>query len=73
VPLIAGPDIERLVLSYPDYVDLPENPDVNYLLVPKRDAIREEMARIFGEEELVGWYLGTDAEGPPSDPAAAGP
>ncbi len=73
VPLIAGPDIERLVLSYPDYVDLPENPSVNYLLVPKRDAIREEMARIFGEEELVGWYLGTDAESPPSDPAAAGP
>ena len=67
VPLISGPDIERLVLSYPEYVDLPENPNVNYLLVPKRDAIRDEMARLFGEDELVGWYLATDAEGPTSE------
>jgi anionic cell wall polymer biosynthesis LytR-Cps2A-Psr (LCP) family protein len=66
VPLISGPDIERLVLSYPEFVDLPENPTVNYLLVPKRDAIRDEMARLFGEDELVGWYLATDAEGPTS-------
>lgn len=73
VPLITGPDIERLVLAYPDFVDLPENPDVNYLLVPKRDAIREEMARIFGADELVGWYLATDQAGPGSDPAAARP
>ena len=64
VPVISGPDIERVVLSWPEYVDLPEDPDANYLLVPKRDAIREEMSRLFGEDELVGWYLTTEAEGP---------
>ena len=73
VPLITGPDIERLVLSYPEYVDLPVNPDVNYLLVPKRDAIREEMAGLLGEDELVGWYLASEADGPGSDPAATRP
>ena len=73
VPLISGPDIERLVLSYPDYVDLPTNPDVNYLLIPKRDAIRDEMERQFGEDELVGWYLATEADGPTSDAEAGDP
>jgi LCP family protein required for cell wall assembly len=73
VPLITGPDIDRLVLSYPEFVDLPDNPDVNYLLVPKRDAIRAEMARILGEDELVGWYLATEADGPGSEPAASRP
>jgi LCP family protein required for cell wall assembly len=57
LPLIAGPDIERVVLGYPEYVELPTDPEVNYLLVPRRDAIREEMARMFGEDELMGWYL----------------
>ena len=52
LPLITGPDIDRVVLGYPEFVDLPANPDVNYLLLPKRDAIREEMARIFGADEL---------------------
>jgi anionic cell wall polymer biosynthesis LytR-Cps2A-Psr (LCP) family protein len=70
LPLIAGPSIERVVLGYPDFVDLPLQPDVNYLLVPKREAIRDEMARIFGEGELTGWYLTTDEEGPGGDPAA---
>jgi LCP family protein required for cell wall assembly len=70
LPLIAGPDIERVVLSYPEFVDLPVDPEVNYLLIPKRDAIREEMARLFGLEELQGWYLGSTAPGPSSDPAA---
>lgn len=70
VPLITGPDIDRLVLSYPEYVDLPQNPDVNYLLVPRRDAIRDEMAGILGEDELVGWYLASEAEGPEGEPAA---
>jgi LCP family protein required for cell wall assembly len=70
LPLIAGPDIERVVLGYPEFVDLPVDPDVNYLLIPKRDAIRDEMARIFGLEELEGWYLGSTAPGPTSDPAA---
>jgi LCP family protein required for cell wall assembly len=71
LPLIAGPDIERVVLGVPDYVDLPTNPQVNYLLVPRRDAIREEMARLFGEDELTGWYLATDAASPSEDEAGA--
>lgn len=68
LPLIAGPDIERVVLGYPDYVDLPVEPDVNYLLIPKRDVIRAEMERLLGTDALEGWYLGTDG-GPPA-PAA---
>jgi LCP family protein required for cell wall assembly len=68
LPLIAGPDIERVVLGYPQFVDLPVNPQQNYLLVPKRDAIREEMARLFGR--LEGWYLGSTAPTPSDDPAA---
>jgi len=70
LPLIAGPDIERIVLGYPEFVDLPTEPLVNYLLIPKRDAIREEMARLFGLEELQGWYLGSTAPGPTGNPAA---
>ena len=48
------------MLGYPEFVDLPLEPEVNYLLIPKRDAIREEMARLFGLDELQGWYLGSD-------------
>jgi LCP family protein required for cell wall assembly len=70
LPLIAGPDIERVVLGYPEFVELPLEPDVNYLLIPKRDAIRDEMARLFGLEALVGWYLGSMEPGPSSDAAA---
>ena len=70
LPLIAGPDIERVVLGYPEFVDLPVEPEVNYLLIPKREAIREEMARLFGLDELQGWYLGSTAPGPTGDPAA---
>ncbi len=70
LPLITGPDIERVVLGYPEFVDLPLEPEVNYLLIPKRDAIREEMARLFGLETLVGWYLGSTSPGPTGDPAA---
>ena len=70
LPLIAGPDIERVVLGYPEYVDLPVDPETNYLLIPKRDAIRDEMARLFGLENLVGWYLASTAPGPSGDPAA---
>jgi hypothetical protein len=47
------------------------DPEANYLLVPKRDAIREEMARLFGLEELQGWYLGSTEPGPTGDPAAS--
>ena len=64
LPLITGPDIDRLVLGYPDFVDLPVDPDTNYLLLPKRDAIRDEMARIFAPDELRGWYLGSTATTP---------
>ncbi len=64
LPIIAAPDIERVVLGYPEYVELPAEPDLNYLLVPKRDAIRKEMARIFGENELTGWYLGGTGSSP---------
>lgn len=71
LPLIAGPDIERIVLGYPDFVDLPTQPDVNYLLLPKRDAIRTEMARTFGAEALSGWYLGTRDAGPADDESSA--
>jgi polyisoprenyl-teichoic acid--peptidoglycan teichoic acid transferase len=72
LPLVAGENIERIVLGYPDYVDLPVEPDVNYLLIPKRDAIREEMARIFGEDELTGWYLATEDAVPADADSAAG-
>jgi LCP family protein required for cell wall assembly len=64
VPLITGPDIERLVLSYPEFVDLPTEPEVNYLLIPRRDAIRDRMADLFGADDLRGWYLGGTGERP---------
>jgi LCP family protein required for cell wall assembly len=65
LPLITGPDIDRVVLSWPDFVDLPVDPLVNYLLIPRRDDVRAEMERLFGSE-LDGWYLGTTADGPPA-------
>jgi LCP family protein required for cell wall assembly len=66
-PLIASGDIHRVVLGWPEYVDLPVDPENYYLLIPERDAVRAEMVRILGgEAELVGWYLGSRAEGPPS-------
>jgi hypothetical protein len=68
--VIAGPDIEQVVLSYPDYLDLPTEPEVNYLLVPKREAIRAEMARLFGEDQLMGWYLGGEEDRPVGEPNA---
>ena len=54
-------------------VDLPLEPDLNYLLVPRRDAIRDEMAETFGKDELEGWYLGTTADGPASEDSAVAP
>lgn len=66
LPLVAGPNIRRVVLGWPDYVDLPTNPTVNYLLLPKREAIRKEMTTLFGADAaLKGWYLGSNATGPP--------
>jgi hypothetical protein len=70
LPLITGPDIERIVLGYPEFVELPVDPETNYLLIPKRDAIREEMARVFGSDALVGWYLGSTDSRPGEEPAA---
>jgi len=64
LPLVAGPNIERVVLSWPGFVDLPTQPLVNYLLIPRRDDLRAEMQRLFGPE-LEGWYLGSTADGPP--------
>ena len=66
LPLIAGPNIERVVLGYPEFVELPLDPAANYLLVPRRDAIRAEMARLFGADALRGWYLATDLPVPTS-------
>lgn len=70
LPLITAPDIERVVLGYPDFVDLPVDSGGNYLLVPRREVIRQEMARIFGADELAGWYLGSTAPGPPATESA---
>ena len=62
LPLVTGPSIERVVLGYPEFVDLPVDPDLNYLLTPRRDAIRAEMEDLFGRDhELEGWYLAEDA------------
>ncbi|MGZ6372861.1 MAG: LCP family protein [Candidatus Limnocylindria bacterium] len=66
LPLIAGPGIERLVLGYPTYVGLPTNPLVNYLLIPKRAAVRKEMKALFGADgPLKGWYVGSTSQSPP--------
>lgn len=73
LPLITGPEIDRIVLGHPEFVDLPLQPDVNYLLIPRRDAIREAMADIFGRGELHGWYLGSTAPGPGMEPEAGTP
>lgn len=62
VPLVTGPRIERTILGYPGYVDLPADPETNYLLTPRRSAVREEMIRLFGPAvTLEGWYLSEEA------------
>jgi LCP family protein required for cell wall assembly len=66
-PVIASEDIARTVLGWPGYVDLPVDPQTYYLLIPRREAIRAEMAALLGGPEgLVGWYLGSEAAGPPN-------
>ncbi len=65
LPLVTGPDIAGVVLSYPTYVDPPTKPRVNYLLIPRRNDVRAEMERLFGPT-LQGWYLGSQADGPPA-------
>lgn len=69
LPLVTGPEIKRVVLSYPDFAGPPTNPQVNYLLIPRREQVRAEMQRLFGPK-LDGWYLGSTASGPP--PAVPG-
>ncbi len=64
-PLITSGDVERVVLGWPRYVELPVDPETYYLLIPRRDAIRDEMATLLGDEALVGWYLATTDAGPP--------
>ncbi len=67
LPLIVGPSIQRMVLAWPGYVDLPTQPLVNYLLIPKREAIRAEAQKLFGTDgALKGWYVGSTARVPPS-------
>jgi LCP family protein required for cell wall assembly len=70
LPLITGTDIEREVLGYPDYVDAPTDPELNYMLLPRRDDVRAGMQALFGPTVVLdGWYLGTDEPLPPSAPA----
>lgn len=65
LPLITSPEIKRVVLGYPQYVRAPTQPLVNYLLIPKRAAIRSEMRTVFGAKALTGWYLATTDARPP--------
>lgn len=71
VPLLlmslVGETLRNGLLSRPfpvRFVDAPAQPEVNYLLEPRRNAIREEMERLFGADELSGWYLGTERRSP---------
>jgi LCP family protein required for cell wall assembly len=64
-PVIASEDVERMVLGWPGYVDLPLDPLRYYLLVPRRDAVRAEMQRLLGDDPLSGWYLASTDAGPP--------
>ncbi|HEV7200557.1 MAG TPA: LCP family protein, partial [Candidatus Limnocylindria bacterium] len=43
-PLITSDNIQRVVLGWPEYVDLPVDPLNYYLLIPRRDAVRDLMA-----------------------------
>jgi LCP family protein required for cell wall assembly len=74
LPLITGPDIKRVVLGLPEFTDPPINPTTNYLLIPKRAAIRSEMQRLLGAgTPLQGWYLGTTDPYPPRTAATPSP
>jgi LCP family protein required for cell wall assembly len=66
LPLITGPDIDRVVLGLPTFVDPPLEPNVNYMLIPRRNKIRAAMERLFGADKLDGWYVASDADGPES-------
>ena len=65
--MIDRESVERVVLGWPDFVNPPVDPLRYYMIIPRRDAIRAEMARILGTDtSLLGWYLGSTAEGPPA-------
>ena len=67
LPLVTSTDIKRAVLGYPDFVEAPTQPLVNYLLIPRRNAIRQEAQRLFGAAgPLKGWYVGSTASRPPA-------
>jgi len=66
LPLVLQRNITRVVLGYPGYVDLPTNPTVNYLLIPRRAAIRAEAKKLFGARGLKGWYVGSPDPYPPA-------
>jgi LCP family protein required for cell wall assembly len=66
LPLITDSKVKRVVLAYPQFVDPPVNPTINYLLIPKRDAIRREAKALFGADgPLQGWYVGSTDPVPP--------
>ena len=68
LPIISGESIRREVLSFPKYLDPPADPQANYELIPKRDALRRGMRRLMGPDvQLEGWYLGTRDDGPPAE------
>jgi LCP family protein required for cell wall assembly len=64
LPLITGPDIKRVVLGVPRYVDPPADLNATYVLTPRRDDIRRLMHRLFGADSLQGWYLASRSLGP---------
>ncbi len=66
IPLISGSGVSRVVLSLPEYTTLAPNPTINYLLIPKRDVIRQKMQALLGSgTQLKGWYLGSTDRVPP--------
>ena len=65
-PLVTAGNIQRVVLGWPAYVDLPVDPQRYYLLIPRRDDVRAEMATLVGDASVLsGWYLGSSDAGPP--------
>lgn len=65
LPTITRSDVEQVVLGYPDYVDPPIDEANNYVLIPKRDVIRQRMQQLLRHDRpLEGWYLGTFAASP---------
>jgi LCP family protein required for cell wall assembly len=69
LPMVLQRNITKVVLGYPGFVDLPTQPLVNYLLIPRRAAIRAEDQKLFGADgPLKGWFVGSSAALPPAAP-----